>query len=111
MAQISTKTVDEFQAKAVDNSKVAIVDFWASWCPPCRMMAPILESIAKDMDDKVDVIKVDVEASADNQKLASDHGVQGIPNMQIYKGGKVVAELVGYRPKDALLTELNKYLA
>jgi len=111
MALVNTTTEKDFEANTVESDKVAIVDFWASWCPPCRMMAPVLESIASDMDDKVDVVKVDVEASAENQKLAAQYEVQSIPNLKIFKGGKLVKELIGYRPKDALLAELKSVLA
>lgn len=111
MALVNTTTKQEFAKSTRENPKLAIVDFWAAWCPPCRMMAPVLESIAKDMDDQVDVVKVDVEASNDNQLLASEHGVMGIPNLQIYKAGKLIDELVGYRPKEVLLAELKKHLA
>ena len=111
MALVNTTTEKDFEANTVESDKVAIVDFWASWCPPCRMMAPVLESIASDMDDKVDVVKVDVEASAENQKLAAQYEVQSIPNLKIFKGGKLVRELIGYRPKDTLLAELKSVLA
>ena len=71
------------------------------------MMAPILEDTAKKMDDLLDVVKVDVEASDDNARLAQEHGVQGIPNMQVFKGGQVVKELVGTHPANVLEDELK----
>ena len=111
MTLVATKNAAEFKTNVVDNDKLVIVDFWAAWCPPCRMMAPVLEKIAHDMSDKVDVVKVDVEASDENQQLAAAHGVQGIPNLQIYKAGKLVDELVGYRPGDVLTTEITKHLS
>jgi len=111
MALVNTITEKDFEANTVENEKVAIVDFWAGWCAPCRMMAPVLESIASDMDDRVDVVKVDIEASAENQKLSNQYEVQSIPNLKIFKGGKMVKELIGYRTKDMLLAELNGVLA
>lgn len=109
MALYSTTTRDEFKEKVLENSNLVLVDFWAQWCPPCRMMAPILEDVAKTMEG-VDVVKVDVEASPDNNRLAAEHGVQGIPNMQVFKNGVVVDELVGMRPKAVLEEELRSHL-
>jgi thioredoxin-like negative regulator of GroEL len=73
-------------------------------------MAPILEDVAKKMDDTLDVVKVNVEESPDNAQLASQYGVQGIPNMQIFKDGKVVSELVGMRPAATLELEIQQVL-
>lgn len=111
MALYTITTAAEFQTKVLASDKLVLVDFWAQWCPPCRMMAPILESVAQSMADEIDVVKVDVEASHDNQLLAQKHGVQGIPNMQLFKGGVVVDELVGARPQVALEDELRAALA
>ncbi|MGB3023956.1 MAG: thioredoxin [Candidatus Saccharimonadales bacterium] len=107
MALYNTTTQQEFEEKVIKSDKVVLVDFWATWCPPCRMMAPILEDTAKKMDDVLDVVKVDVEASADNGQLASKYGVQGIPNMQVFKDGQVAKELVGARPANVLHDELK----
>ncbi len=108
MALYITTTQQEFEEKVQKNNKLVLVDFWATWCPPCRMMAPILEKIAAD--DEIDIVKVDVEASADNSRLAGEHGVQGIPNMQLYKNGKVLDELIGARPESVLRQEIAKAL-
>lgn len=110
MALYTTTTQSEFEKKVRSNSKLVLVDFWAQWCPPCRAMAPVLETIAKKMDKNVDVVKVDVEASADNAALAQKYGVQGIPNMQLFKNGEVVDELVGMRPQMVLEDELKAHL-
>lgn len=110
MALLTTTSRQEFEEKVINSDKVVLVDFWATWCPPCRMMAPILESVAGKFDDKFDVVKVDVEASNENQMLAAQYGVQGIPNMQVFKGGNVVKELVGARPQNVLEHELEEFL-
>lgn len=110
MALLTTTSRQEFEEKVIKSDKVVLVDFWATWCPPCRMMAPILELIAKKFDDTLDVVKVDVEASGENQMLAAEHGVQGIPNMQVFKGGNVVKELVGARPAHVLEGELKSII-
>ncbi len=77
---------------------------------PCRMMAPILENVAKKMGEDVDIVKVDVEATQENAMLAGKYGVQGIPNMQIFKNGKVVDQLIGMRPQAVLEDELSKHV-
>lgn len=110
MALINTNTEKEFEEKVKQSKKVVLVDFWADWCPPCVAMAPILHDIAESMDLQLDVVKVDIEASFDNRQLAMDHGVQGIPNMLVYKGGEVVDQLIGMRPKEVLQDELQKHL-
>jgi thioredoxin 1 len=108
MALHNTTTNDEFEKRVLKSEKYVLVDFWAQWCPPCRMMAPILETVAREKDAVLDVVKVDTEASADNQALAMKYGVRGIPNMQLFKDGKVVQEYVGMRPQHALEHELEE---
>ena len=109
MALIVTTTRQEFEEKVLKSNKVVLVDFWAQWCPPCRAMAPILQQVGDQMDDKVDVVKIDIEASPENGQLAQEHGVQGIPNMQVYKDGKVVDQLVGMVPAGVLQDTLLKH--
>ncbi len=110
MALFNVTNKAEFEEKVINSKKVVLVDFWAQWCPPCRAMAPALEEIAKKMDANVDIAKVDIEQSPDNGALAQQHGVQGIPNMQIFKDGKVVDELVGMRPAAVLEDEIKKHI-
>ncbi|HMQ95663.1 MAG TPA: thioredoxin [Candidatus Saccharibacteria bacterium] len=109
MGLLNTTTKSEFEAKVINSQKVVLVDFWAQWCPPCRAMAPILQQVGDQMDDKVDVVKIDIEASPENGQLAQEHGVQGIPNMQVYKDGKVVDQLVGMVPAGVLQDTLLKH--
>lgn len=110
MAIINVTNRDEFRANVLENKKVVLVDFWAPWCPPCRMIAPILEDLSKKMEADVDIVKIDIEASEENRELAKDYGVQGIPNMQIFKNGEVVDELIGIRPAPVLEDEIKKHI-
>ncbi len=109
MALYNILTQKEFDAKVLKSDKLVLVDFWAKWCPPCRMMAPILDKIADDLDETFDVVKVDIEESPDNARLAAEYGVQGIPNMQLFKNGKQVDELIGMRSEQVLRSELEKH--
>ena len=110
MALINTLTRKEFEMNVLENNKLVLVDFWAAWCMPCRAMAPILKDFAERMEDKLTIVKVNVEESQDNAALAGEYGVQSIPNMQLFKNGKVVDELIGARPAAVLQKELDAAL-
>ena len=109
MALINTTTKAEFDDKVVNSKKVVLVDFWAKWCPPCRAMAPVLEKVAKELDDVADIVKVDIEESTDNSKLAGEYEVRSIPNMNIFKDGKVVDTIVGMVPDSYLVERLKSF--
>lgn len=102
MALYNTTTKQEFEDKVVKSDKVVLVDFWAAWCPPCRAMSPTLISLAKKLEDTTDVVKINIEESTDNNALAREHGVQSIPNMVVYKGGKQVDNIIGMVPESTL---------
>lgn len=110
MALYNITNKKEFEEKVLKSKKTVIVDFWASWCPPCVAMAPHLRAVAEELDDTVDVVKVDIEDSPEhreNQMLAVEYGVQSIPNMPIFAKGKEVQRLVGLTPKPQLVEILN----
>lgn len=84
-----------------------IVDFWAPWCGPCKMIAPVLEELDGELGDKVKIVKVDVD---ENQETAGKFGVMSIPTLLVLKNGEVVDTIVGFQPKEALAETLNKHL-
>jgi thioredoxin 1 len=94
-----------FENEVLKASIPVLVDFWAPWCGPCKSIAPVLEEIAKDYNGKLKVCKVNVD---DNPKSPSNYNVRGIPNLVLFKGGKVVEQIIGAVPKDQLITAINK---
>jgi thioredoxin 1 len=91
----------------VDKAEILyLVDFWAIWCPPCAMVAPVLEEIAKEYDGKVNIGKVNV----DNEiKTANEYGIQNIPTMIVFKQGKEVERIIGALPKEQIIKKLEKH--
>jgi len=95
-------------AKEIRESKLPVlVDFWAPWCVPCQMMAPVLIELAESMDGKIKVAKADTE-KPENQKLAIEYQIQSIPNMKLFKDGEVVAEFIGLRDLETLQKEIEE---
>ena len=102
------KVTDEtFEADVLKNDKPVLVDYWAEWCGPCKMVAPVLDAIAEEHGDKLDIVKLNVD---ENPVVTQKYGILNIPTLGVFKDGEVVKELVGARPKSALLRELADYL-
>lgn len=99
-------TTDTFTAEVLEADKPVLVDFWATWCPPCRTMSPILEAMAGDRDD-LKIVSVDVD---NEQELAVQYGVLGMPTFMLFSGGAPIASLVGARPRRRLESELDEAL-
>ena len=95
-----TVTKDNFAAAVLNSEKPVLVDFWATWCGPCRMIAPILEEIAEEYADRVTVAKINVD---DEPELAVKFGVMSIPTVMLFQNGAVTETVVGLRPKDQLV--------
>ena len=100
-------TDTNFQAEVLDKKGVAVVDFWAEWCGPCRMVGPIIEELATDYDGKALVGKVDVDA---NSELSVKYGVRSIPTILVLKDGEVVETHVGVATKKALSDMIDKHM-
>lgn len=98
---------DTFETEIEQHQGLAVVDFWATWCAPCRMIAPIMEQLAADYAGKVKVAKLDVDT---NQKTAARFGVRSIPTILFFKGGKVVDQVIGAVPRQSLESKFKEHI-
>jgi thioredoxin len=105
----ATKAVTDasFEADVLKNDKPVLVDYWAEWCGPCRQVAPVLEAIAAEHGDKIDIVKLNVD---ENPEVTRRYGILNIPTLGVFQNGQVVKELVGARSKSALLNELADFI-
>lgn len=107
MGAMRAVTDDSFDAEVLKNAKPVLVDYWAEWCGPCKMVAPILDAIATEHGDKIDIVKLNVD---DNPEVTRKYGILNIPTLGVFQNGEVVKELVGARSKSALLRELADFI-
>ncbi|MCG2761793.1 MAG: thioredoxin [Candidatus Atribacteria bacterium] len=98
---------NNFKQEVLESSIPVLVDFWASWCMPCRMIAPTIEKLAKENQGKLKVCKLNTD---ENQHIAAQYGIQGIPTLIVFKEGKEVVRTVGVMPKEKLQEKLNPIL-
>jgi thioredoxin 1 len=96
-----------FKEEVIDSDVPVLVDFWAPWCGPCRMVAPVVEEIAEQYQGQIKVVKVNTD---ENPNVASQYGIRSIPTLMIFKGGQRVDMVVGAVPKTTLANTLEKYL-
>jgi thioredoxin 1 len=103
-------TVDEstFEAQVLDSEKPVLVDFWAPWCGPCRLVSPVVESIGEAHAEKISVAKVNTDV---NQQLAMRYSIFSIPTLIVFKDGREAARVVGFMPQDAMEERLREYIA
>ena len=98
---------NDFSKEVLESDVPVLVDFWAPWCMPCKMMSPILDELASSMEGKIKVVKVNTE-DAQNQDLAAQYQIQSIPNMKLFKGGQIIGEFIGMRSKEVLEQEISE---
>lgn len=101
------KAITDANFETETKEGVVLVDFWATWCGPCRMQSPIIDELDEEMGDQVKFTKMDVDA---NPNTPQQFGIMGIPTLLIKKDGEVVEKLVGYTPKEALTDVLEQYV-
>lgn len=98
---------NDFDRIISESELPVLVDFWAPWCGPCRMVAPVVEAVAQEYDGKLKVVKVNVD---ENPSTASSFGIMSIPTLGVFKDGQIVKRLVGYMPKETLKANLDRVL-
>jgi thioredoxin 1 len=107
MAQPQNINDDEFTAEVLESDKPVLVDFWAEWCGPCRMIAPSVKQIAEEYGDTLKVAKLNID---DNPVAQGRYGIMSIPTLMVFKNGQVVARITGAMPKDRMLAQILPHL-
>ncbi|MFW2332051.1 MAG: thioredoxin [Nitrospinota bacterium] len=97
-------TDDNFDSTVLKSEMLSLVDFWAEWCAPCRIVGPIIDELAAEYGDKVNIGKVNVD---ENNKIATEYGIRSIPTILLFKNGKIVKQIVGVRSKEELKSEID----
>lgn len=100
-------TDDSFESEVLKADKPVLIDFWAAWCGPCRMIAPVIEELSDEYDGKAKICKLDVD---NNQQTAMQFGIRSIPTLLIFKGGEVVDTIVGAVPKEQIVSKLQNHV-
>ncbi|MEH2318019.1 thioredoxin [Nostoc sp.] len=107
MSTAAQVTDSSFKQEVLDSDVPVLVDFWAPWCGPCRMVAPVVDEISQQYEGQIKVVKVNTD---ENPQVASQYGIRSIPTLMIFKGGQKVDMVVGAVPKSTLASTLEKYL-
>jgi thioredoxin 1 len=105
-ANVSSVSALDFDSEVVKADKLVLVDFWAEWCGPCKMIAPLLDEVARELGDKVKIVKVDVDQEP---QLQQQYGIVSIPTLLFFKGGEVREQVVGTTSKKILVEKINSH--
>jgi thioredoxin 1 len=108
MSAINDVTQASFESEVLKNGEPVLVDFWAPWCGPCRMLSPVVEKVSQKFAGKAKFVKLNTD---ENPSLAGHYGISGIPCLILFKGGQVVDRIVGYVPENAIVSMLAKHVA
>ncbi|MEI7789174.1 MAG: thioredoxin, partial [Chlorobiaceae bacterium] len=96
-----------FKAEILDSDKVALVDFWATWCGPCMMLGPVIEELAGDYEGKAVIAKLNVD---ENPKIAAQYGIRSIPSLLLFKNGQLVDQMLGALPKNQIAKKIDEHI-
>jgi thioredoxin 1 len=107
MSNVKSVTDQDFKSEVLDSTTPVLVDFWATWCGPCRMMSPVIDSISKKYESKLKVVKLNTD---ENCQTAQDYGIQGIPSLLIFEAGKEIGRLMGFMPEKTLDEKLKCFI-
>lgn len=105
MSTLAHVDTNNFEAAVLNSDKPVVVDFWAEWCGPCKVLGPVLEELSAEVKDKATIVKLNVDES---RELATKYGIRGIPTMIFFNKGQVVSTLVGNQPKEVILKNINE---
>jgi thioredoxin 1 len=108
MTNVNTVTDSEFKESVLDSDTPVLVDFWAELCVPCHMVSPVVEEIGQDKGDALKVVKLNID---ENPQATRDYGVMSIPSLILFKGGQEVARVIGAKPKDQILRDIEPHLS
>ncbi len=108
MSKAASVETADFEREVLQASEPVVVDFWATWCPPCRALSPVVDRVAERYAGQVKVVKVDIDH---NPEIADRYGVQTIPNLTFFKGGQVVDQSIGYVGENILVQKVEEVLA
>ena len=107
MSAIKDVTDESFEADVLGNPRPVIVEYWAQWCGPCRMVGPVLAEIAEEHADQLDVVKLNID---ENPVTAQKYQILAVPMMSVFSGGEVVKQVLGAKPKSALLRDFSDFI-